>query len=205
MATKFNTQLITVMVDQGSSPAARSKFLADYARKGVAELIASGQASSKYKRFVDGQEGAAEDVVRPNGVIAYQFGYLGEVVTFAVEFLRARSPVKNRKYQDSFVVAVNGRPIPATMIVAESIPPDAELYIYNDQPYARKVDVQLIGTRKLTYSVPPGLFDDAARAVKGRFGNLVTVERVYTLNFPGKWITRKQRTVEYPALHIVVR
>lgn len=205
MPATFSSTTLTKLIEDGLAPAVQSKILADFARAGVAQLIAEGRASPKYKRFVNGTEGLLEDAVKPDGTIAYRFGYMGEVAVFALEFLKARSPVRSGKYRDSFVVAVNGRPIPADNFVVDSVPNDAELYIYNSQPYSRKVDVQLVGKRPLKFSVPPRMFEDAAVAVRGRFGNLVTAQRLYTLDFAGKWVTKKQRKVEYPALKIALR
>lgn len=65
--------------------------------------------------------------------------------------------------------------------------------------------VQLVGGRRLRFSIPPGLFDDAVKAVRGRFGNLVTEQRRYTIRFPGQERTRQGRTPEYPALEIGAR
>lgn len=205
MPATFSSTTLTKLVQDGLAPAVQSKILADFARAGVAELIASGRASPKYKRFVNGTEGLLEDAVKPDGTIAYRFGYMGEVAVFALEFLKARSPVRSGKYRDSFIVAVNGRPISQANFAPDSVPNDAELYIYNSQPYSRKVDVQLVGKKPLKFSVPPRLFEDAAAAVRGRFGNLVTAQRLYTLDFSGKKVTKKGRKVEYPALKIALR
>ena len=208
-AAKFSSTTLTKFVQDGLEPAVQSKILADFARAGVAELIATGQASPKYKRFVNGTEGLLEDAVKPDGSIAYRFGYMGEVATFALEFLQSRSPVRipaaKGKYIDCFVIAVNGRPIKQQNFAPDSVPNDAELYIYNSQPYGRKVDVQLVGKKKLRFNVPEGLFRDAAAAVNGRFGNLVSAVRVYDVDFSGKWETKKGRKVEYPALKIGLR
>ena len=202
MAARFETQSITVAVEQGASAAARSSTLANAARAGVADLIASGQAAPAYTRFVDGVRDASEDAVRPDGAILYQFAYMGEVVTFALAFLVTRSPFLSGRYAHGFMVSVNGRPVPATSFQADSVPGDAEIFIYNIEPYSRKVDVQLIGQRRMRFSVPPGLFDDAATAVSRQFGNLIRATRLYTLSFPGQVQGKNGRVVQYPALAI---
>lgn len=212
MAARFASNAITILVAEGSSPERRAQVLAEAARSGLATLISTGVASSRYTRFVDGVEGVAEDLVKPEGTIAYRFAYMGEVVEFALAFLQARSPYKGGSefhYRDNFVVAVNGRPLPAQGVNAASIPADASIFIYNSLPYGRKVDVQLIGKKPMRFTVKAGLFDDAELAVKARYGNLVTVARRYTVDFPGRWITTKTKTpgrkVEYPALEITLR
>jgi hypothetical protein len=210
MASAFR-QATRVFIDQQLSPAARSARLADAAKAGVAELVASGRASPYYRRFVDGQEGAQESSVKPNGgVILYQFSYVAETVAFAIAFLRGRSPVGSGRYRDGFVVSVDGRPIPAAQLQPRSIPLDAEIIIYNPLPYSRKIDVQFAGKRKLRFSVPPNIFDDCARAIRARYGNTATAKRVYSVTFPGQYIrkTGKGRTrgagspVQSPAIII---
>lgn len=202
MAARFDTRIVSVAVEQGASPQVRSATLAAAARAGVAELIRSGQAAPKYTRFVDGTEGASEDQVRPDGTIAYRFSYMGEVVQFALDTIRERSPVGTGRYRDSFMVSVNGRPIKAMSVNPEHVPDDAEIFIYNTQPYSRKLDVQVAGGRKLRISVSPGMFDDTARAVNARFGNYIRASRRYTLQFPGQKTTKAGRKIDYPALEI---
>lgn len=206
---RFPTNTIQIKIAEDTAPAARAKLLADTARAGLAELIASGRASPKYRRFVDGAAGRSEDQVRADGQIAYQFNYMGEIISFALGFLKDRSPVASGSYQDSFRVSVNGRDIMARQFNPRMVPDDAGILIYNEQHYGRKVDVQLVGQKRLTYSVPPNLFADARDAVRARYGNLVSAERLYTIEFPGRLLTKRTlapgRRVEYPALSIGAR
>lgn len=209
-AAAFRRQ-ITAFISQHLSPEARSRRLAEIAETTVAGWIKQGRASPRFRRFVDGVEGAPASAVRSGGRILYEFSNIGEAVEFAVAFLRARCPVGPgapkdkrypRPYKDCFVVAVNGRPIPWDQVNPSAIPVDAEIFIYNSQPYSRKIDVQLVGKRRLRFSVPPGLFKDAASAVSRRYGNTLRVERVYSVSFPGQYIRRTGETVQSPALHI---
>ena len=191
---------VRVFVAEHLTPAARSAKLAEAARRGVAELVASGRAPPKYRTFVDGAEG--RDVATVRREVLYEFAYLGPAIEFALAFLIARSPAKSGRYRAGFVVAVNGRPIPARQFIPRQVPPGAEILIYNVEPYSRKVDMQLIGSKRLRYSVPDGLFDDAAQAVRRRFGNTVSAKRLYTVKFPGQAHTRRGRLVESPALSL---
>jgi hypothetical protein len=200
-----------VFINRNLAPAAIAGRLADYARKDVARLIAEGRAAPTYRRFVDGVEGAQESAVRPDGEILYQFSYIADVAAFAVAFLRARSPVgpgapKSRSapgpYRDAFMIGVNGRAVPAASFQPRSVPLDAELIIYNRQPYSRKVDVQLVGGKLLKFSVPAGIFDDCARAIRGRFGNRVNAKRVYNVDHPNKYMRVTGQPVQSPAVVI---
>jgi hypothetical protein len=199
-------QVSKLFVERELSGPARSAKLAAFARTGLAELIASGKASPSYRRFVDGREGAQESDVRPDGVILYEFSYIAEAVLFAITFLQGRSPVRSGRFRESFIVAVDGRPIPARQFQPRSVPLTAEVIIYNKQPYSRKVDVQTVGGRRLRFSTPAGLFDDCARAMKRRFGNSFTAKRLYSVAAPGQYVLRrgpkKGRRVDSPAVVI---
>ncbi|PWC89841.1 hypothetical protein TSH100_04175 [Azospirillum sp. TSH100] len=197
---------LDLFIDRTLSPEAQSRRLAEAARTAAGKLIADGRASSSYRRFVDGREGADEDSVAPApvGKIVYRFNHMGAVATFALSFLKNRSPAasglparpKNGKhgaYRDSFWIGVNGRAMPAAAFDADLVPPGAELVVYNINAYSRKVDVQLVGGKSLSYSVPPGIFDDAVKAIRSRYGVLVDVQRVYSMRFSGQYILQQEQ------------
>jgi hypothetical protein len=205
-------QQVTAFVNTNLSPAARSATLARLAVEMRDGLISTGRASPVYRTFVDGREGAPEASVKGTGggVILYRFGYAAQAAVFALAFLKGRSPSKSGKYRGSFYVGVNGRFIPAVQFDPALVPAEAEIVIGNTQPYSRRVDVQLVGGNRLHYSVPVGLFDDAARAVKRQFGGAVAAKRVYSIEFPGRYTLKgegraksgKGTKVDSPALVI---
>ncbi|MDQ1081449.1 hypothetical protein [Pseudoroseomonas cervicalis] len=198
--TRFERD-ISLWLDRNLSDRALSKRLAAYARRRLDETIASGQGSRAYKRYVDGVLGASEDQVRPDGRIVYEFTYLADATVFALGYLMQRSPVKSGRFRSSFYLGISrgqggraqrevtgGRFIPAATFNPQTMSADAfEVVIGNTQPYSRKVDVQLVGLRRLRFEVPAGMFEDAARAVNGQFGNSVRARRVYTMRFPGQY------------------
>ncbi|MBP2229668.1 hypothetical protein J2847_002967 [Azospirillum agricola] len=244
-AKAFNERL-RVFADRTLSPAAQSRRLAEIAIAERDRLIASGRASRRYRRWVDGVEGAPETAVRPadGGRIVYRFSVLGAVCTFALSFLISRSPPrssaplnpatgKTAHYRDGFYFGIKdsasphsgrgdsgGRFVPAAQFNPAALSPSVtEIIIGNTQPYSRKVDVQLVGGASLSFQVPAGLFDDAVRAIRSRWGDVVEVKRVYTMDFPGQyrlksrqvWTTGKHKglsrgregtRVESPALII---
>jgi hypothetical protein len=185
-------QQVTAFVDQNLSPAARSATLARLAVQMRDGLISAGRASPVYRTFVDGREGAPEASVRGagGGVILYRFSYAAQAALFALGFLRARSPSASGRFRESFYLGINGRFVPAAQFNPDAVSADAEIVIGNTQPYSRRVDVQLVGGHRLHYSVPAGLFDDAARAVRSRFGGAVTAKRVYSIEFPGRYVLK---------------
>lgn len=194
-----------VFIDRALSPKVQSEYLANFAKTDVAKLIASGRASEQYDRYVDGNEGAPEEAVKPNGIIAYIFGGTGKVVVYALGFLIGRSPHLTGRYQDSFVVNVGGDHIPAAEFDPELVPINTDVIIYNKQPYSRKIDVQLVGQKRLHFSTAPNLFADAQQAVRSRFGNSVMAKRLYNVDFPGKYALRQRQMRPKPRQHLIRR
>lgn len=194
-----------VFIDSSLSPKAQSEFLAKVAKQGVADLIATKRAPPRYDRFVDGKKDAPEETVKPSGTISYVFEYLNDVIAFSIGYLRTRSPVRKGKYRDSFYVSVNGKAILATDFEGTDIGTSSEIIIYNSQPYARKVDVQLVGYKKLHFSTPADMFPECVQAVKSRFGNLVNVSRIRNVSFPGKYTLRRRQMRPRPRQHLVLR
>lgn len=184
---------VNVFISRHLSPQERSRVLAAFAKRQVGELIRLGAASPDFERYVDGRQGAPEETVKAEGRIRYLFNHLGAVTVFALSFLQARAPAKSGAYRNSFYVGVNGRFVPMAQFRPDKVPNDAEIVIGNTQPYSRKVDVQMVGGRKLRFSVPPGLFEDCVRAVKARFAS-TKAKRVYNMTFPGRYKLRQEQT-----------
>jgi len=206
-ATLFRRS-VEVFIDRKLSPEARSKHLASVARAGLKEIL-EGKSIKNFIRFVDGNAGLSEDQVKPEGVIMYRFSILPLVVGFLLGYLKERSPVRSGRFKESFWVSVNGRLIPAARFNPAHVPMDAEIYLGNFMPYNRRVDVQMDGTRTLTFSVPANLYRDATLAARSRFGGLINLYRVYTVEFPGQYILktgpRRGKRVHSPAIHIMLR
>lgn len=206
-ATLFRRS-VEVFIDRKLSPEARSKHLASVARAGLADILKE-KSVQNYIRFVDGVQDVSEDQVKAEGVIVYRFSILPLIVGFLLGYLRQRSPVRSGRFRDSFWVAVNGRLIPARDFRPEKVPMSAEIYIGNSVPYNRRVDVQRDGTKPLRFSVPPNLYADGVVAARKRFGGLINLYRVYTVEFPGQYILktgpRTGKRVHSPAIHITLR
>jgi len=224
-------QTLRVAVAETLGPAARSRALAGFAKKAVADLVREGRAGESFRVFVDGRSNAPEETVKGDGtgVILYEFSYAGEAAAFALAYLRRRAPLRSGRFRDSFFVSVNGRMIRAADFDARKVPANATVFVGNTQPHNRKADVQEVGNarqastyRRLGYSVPPNMYADAARAVSRRFGNMLTATRVRDVTFPGKYrLQNAQRRltgkragtvlrgggdyVESPALRIATR
>ena len=204
MSGAFSRQ-VDVFISRNLSPAAQSAALAETARRGVADLIASGMASPRYRRSVDGVPDAPESAVKPGGVIVYRFDFLGEVVAFALSYLQARSPFRSGDFRKSFYVGIDGKFVAASAFNPATMGHAAEIIIGNTQPYNRLVDVQMAGGQRVKFSVPADMYSDAAAAVRTRFGNLVRAYRNYNLSFPDKHRLQNGKPVQSPGLVIAVR
>ena len=167
---------------------AASNALAQFAIAKKDELIASGEMPTSYVKYVDKQKDADEFTVKPEGTIEYYFNIMPSVALYAYEAARGRYPlmgislggIEYQHYRDSFFIAVNGVVFRPDWF--PDIPMNAELVLCNFAPYARKLDVGMIGTKPMKLSVPPGMMEDVAMLVNRKF-NSVKAHRVYNYEF----------------------
>jgi hypothetical protein len=196
--------------------------LAAFARRTLAEHLAHRPDKPSVATRVDGVLGAAEESVRFGGVIRYEFGSGAKVVEETLKWLISEGAKVGQKYAQSFFVGVlkstvqkakagrggkrewdsfeaEGRMIPAQNFAASSraLPPDASYIIGNSQPFNRKVDVQLVGTDPVNFSIPDMIYDRAAMAMGGRFPGF-SVRRVYTMTFSGQYVLQTGRRAGLP-------
>jgi hypothetical protein len=152
----FDRQLQLATADL--EPAAINAALAKFARQEVAKAIAGG-ASPVYDRFVNGREGLPEDAVHAPGPIVYEFINWPLIVGTALEELRRRVPSRSGRYAASFMVLANQAPVADF----RSIPAEAEVIVFNTQPYTRKIEVGANKTGKKH-------FDLTRASLSRRFG-----------------------------------
>lgn len=161
----------------GMEPEAVSAMLAAFARAELARVIQSGEGSPLYDRFVNGRPGLVEDDVVPPGPIVYVFNWWKVIIVAALEALKAASPRKSGRYQDSFVVIVDGRPVASF----DDIPSQAEVIITNVQPYTRKIFTGAMPAM----TVPARNFDKARTALFRQVGRPMLNAQVKFLTLPG--------------------
>lgn len=182
-------------------PDALRRELAAFARQSLAEVIASGDASPRYRRFVNQREGESEDAVILPGPIIYEFQYLEEIVTFALEAARELSPVLSGRYKRSWFALING----TQQWIDGTIPIDATVLVTNDQPYHRKIHV--LGS-KGGFRVPPGIVERVRQQARRLYRDIATFE-VRFIPLAGGYRLRRPRRKEaemtYPALEIRLR
>jgi hypothetical protein len=177
-----------------------------FARTDRDAKIAARQFSPLYETFVNGQEGAAEETIKPGGVIRYRGRLLGPAVAAAFEELMKRVPRRTGGYAKTFRVAIGrgdgGYPIRAEQFDPDLVSPDAtDAYVFSTADFSRLLDIQIAGNRAIRVIVPPGFFADAAAAVRRRFPT-VHAQRLHTIRWPGAGRTREGREIEYPAVWI---
>jgi hypothetical protein len=164
---------IRVWRDKTMSPQALSLNLATVAKKTRDALIKTGEAAPAYETFVDGRKGAAEETVRPDGAILYQFNVLGQAAKYALSFAVGRSPKHDGDYKRAWFVAVDGKKWTGDL---NDIPAGSEVMVTNPLPYARKIDV---GHMKMR--VAPGIVEDTRQAVKRKFPTIDAARTMVTI------------------------
>ncbi|MEQ1952480.1 hypothetical protein [Mesorhizobium sp. CN2-181] len=110
--------------------------LAAFAKSELQRVIASGEASPFYTRYVNGIADLPEEATEIPNAILYLFSNWTAIITETLEELRKRSPRRSGRFAESFVVIV-GNKIATTY---DDIPAQAEVWVVNVQPYTRKVE-----------------------------------------------------------------
>ncbi len=110
---------------------------------------------------MNGRPAQSENEVQAPGPIVYEFALWEPIITFALERLRTRSPVKSGRFRNSFIVIVN-----QTIVTNfDSVRPGAEVIITNFQPYIRKAEGGQLGVKRRA------IFDGTKRDLARQFGN----------------------------------
>jgi len=211
MARSFE-QVITLAIAQAKPPEVQ-KLHARIAREGLAAHLASRPGERpNVRRIVDGREGAAEETVRPYGVIRYEFDSLREAALFALLELQKVSPVESGLYGRSWFLMLGGAEVQPAALPAST----REVIVTNDQPYSRTLAVgrRADGRPFSLQNLPPGYMELAAQAVRARFGNSVMVD-IRFIKLAGGYVlksdyraTRRDRAgqqITYPSLVLQAR
>lgn len=160
---------IALILKEELGPGARSKILAQHARKALQE----GKEQNRrvlgrvppHKTFVDGIEGQSEDRVRPDGRIVYEFELIGEALTWIGDMLVRNAPFRSGRFRRGFRLFADGQEVEA----GKPVPPAQEYVFLNIEPYARKIE------RGLSPQAPDGVFEAVAAMGRGRFGNMARI------------------------------
>lgn len=108
--------------------------------------------------------------------IVYTFIDMQGVVSFALETLKAKSPVGSAGdkhpglYRDSHLVFIDGHVVKDV----SGWRPGQQINISNPVPYSRKIE-----SGGFTISVPGHVYEDTAQTLAGKYGNSVSVKFVF--------------------------
>jgi hypothetical protein len=190
------------------APEKMAQELAAFAKRELAKVQSEGLAPKAYVRSVNGRIGAPEESVILPGPIVYDFSWFSEIVPYALDYAREHSPVGTPPedphpglYKSSWFAMVGGE----VTEDYDDIPPDAEVVITNDVPYARKIEIGAMRMR-----VPPGVVEQTRLAVMRRFGNIISAWKRF-ISLAGAYQLRRGRggrrdqSLRYPALIISQR
>ena len=164
----------------GIAPHAINAELAKFAKQELAAVLASGQGSPIYDRYVNGVLDAPESSVKAPGPILYDFRWWRDIVPFALKTLVDRSPERSGRYKKSWFAMVNG----VVVTDYDAIQANATVILTNNQPYSRKIEVGFMNMR-----VPPGVVEDSRKKVMSRFGNMVTAKTAM-ITLPGGYVLK---------------
>lgn len=165
-------------VAKQSTLAATQALIAKTAKAKHAEVMQADPRPASFKRIVDGVVGAAEEAVRPDGMIIYDYDRLNVVADFALQTLRDKSPVGGHGdkhpglYRDSHTLFLNEKPVADL----GSYKTGDEIAIANLTPYSRKIEV---GGMTMTVPGTDHVYQQAQQIVAGRYGNIASVEFTY--------------------------
>lgn len=152
----------------GLDPAQINAALAKYAKQALREAVAAG-ASPEYIRYVNGREGAVEESVKAPGPILYEFVNWPLIINAALAELDKRAPRKSGRYAASFVVMADQK------VVSDyrGISPDAEVIIFNRQPYTRRIEAGANNSAGKRH------FDLSELAINRRFSGVFTARTMF--------------------------
>lgn len=191
-----------ILVREAFSPAARSAAIADFAREQLAEAQAVNQAAlgfvPPHTTRVDGQAGADEDRVRPDGVIVYEFQLLPEIFAWVADQLRAHAPVRTGRFRDSFEFFADG----VLVDPSGDVPQAGEYVFLSPLPYSRKLE------EGASRQAPDGIFEAIAAIAAQRFGNQALIRFVFRAPADGVLLTGKagdRAAFRVPAITINLR
>jgi hypothetical protein len=183
---------IDVAFGTALSPASRSAFLAQTARRVIDEVTARDEAAlgAPVGRVitVDGRAGAPIEQVRPDGVIVALFDVMPVVLHWIAQQLWKHSPFKTGRYQHSHRLLVDGEEVASIeetgvqglvhALSGQEISPGfmtrgKEFVFMPIVPYARPIE------RGWSKQAPDGVYQAVAALARAQFGSLASISFGY--------------------------
>jgi hypothetical protein len=175
----------------------------------LAEQIGRSGNAPLYRQIVDGQEGAALEAVRPDGVIVFAWSYIREVAADTFDMLRRRSPRDSGEFIRGILILVDGQQADASAITLET----RQITIVASAPYSRRLEV---GKHRsggpFVVSVAPHFIEETAIVAARLFGDLakitfgyVDLSNAYSPRHASEHRKRAEAAIQYPAITITPR
>lgn len=158
---------------------------------------------SRTERFIDGIEGKPIEQIEPFGHALFLFSYWEEIVAFALEVLKATSPVDSGDYKSQHSIYADDVLVGSPAEVGQA----TRIVIANTMPYARRLELPSKWWFKKSgkkgeprgWSVQPqvpqpksSIYHHAAMTVRRKYGNIVSV--TYT------WVEGEGAAGRFPAI-----
>lgn len=201
MAVKYAPGSMSFDVARRATAEATQRAIVRTAKRLHGEVMRTDPRPVRFTRIVDGQMGAREESVRPDGVITYIYPRLDAVVQYAMEVLFDLSPVLSGQYRKSHTIFAGGAAVPDL----KNWRPDDEIVITNPIPYARKIE---LGIMKMRVPGSAKVYSQAAKKVRARFGNVAKIGFTYRGIVGGAVSSTRagnKPDLRYPALVITER
>lgn len=152
---------------QGCAEQAKAA-LVRVAKREHARIMSTDPKPARFTRWVDGRQGAAEETVKPTGVIRYRYHRLEEIVQVAMETLFDLSPVESGEYRMAHTIFVDG-------VASRNLSAwdgQSPVVILNPLPYSRKIE---IGKMKMRVPGTDHVYEQAEIVLRNRFNNQASV------------------------------
>lgn len=201
---------VDITVSEMLGPEARSKAVADFARKELAGAQATNKAAlgaePPFEQFVDGRPGAPLETVNPDrGRIVFEFALAGDVLRWIHAELVRRSPIGPPggagTYRESHRLFADGREI----ALAEELPAAAEFSFTNTVIYARKLEIgRTRSGRDFLISVPNRIYDDVSHEAALKFSRIAKIGYTFRPLVAGGSVRgrAKRQAMRYPTIWV---
>jgi hypothetical protein len=159
----------------GAALAVAGGVLVKTALQRHAQVMRTLPVPDDFVRIVDGVAGALERQAKTDGKIEYHYSRIKLVLEYALEVLRALSPVRSGRYRGRHAVYVGGARLDTLSGWKSRL--GASVLITNDAPYARKIEV---GAMSMRVPGTDHVYAQAEPIIARRFGELADVAFIYS-------------------------
>lgn len=141
------------------------------AKSGHQKIWTADPRPLNFTRYVDANEGAPEESVKPGGVIVYDYNRLDIIAKDALDLLRRNSPVKSGEYVQGHTLYLNLQPVEDL----RAWKPGDEISITNTVPYSRVIELGMRGGIRVKFSMPPHIYERVASALRREYRDIADI------------------------------